>query len=192
MGPSTVSFRPSRCPTDRCGGSPLCGEQASPEGGLVLMSGWTEVDFRPTRSTTRSDTSRTTPGGPRWTTSPAPIPAAPGRCAKWARTSRWAASALSSPARRSRSPTRWKLGCRRRTSTASISPMRSCRAPSPTSSINWYPELQRRGRYKRDYAKGVLRHKLFGRAARLHPPHPAAGHRWSASADGSARNGEAV
>ena len=54
------------------------------------------------------------------------------------------------------------------------------------------PELQRRGRYKRDYAEGTLRHKLFGRAARLHPPHPAAGHRWSAFKEGSATIGEAV
>lgn len=39
------------------------------------------------------------------------------------------------------------------------------------------PELQRRGRYKRAYAPGGLRQKLFGRA-RLDPTHPAAAHRW--------------
>ena len=40
------------------------------------------------------------------------------------------------------------------------------------------PELQRRGRYKRTYAKGTLREKLFGHA-RLGPEHPAASHRWA-------------
>ncbi|WP_413992406.1 LLM class flavin-dependent oxidoreductase [Labrys okinawensis] len=38
------------------------------------------------------------------------------------------------------------------------------------------PELQRRGAYKRDYAKGTLREKLGG-AARLATSHPAARHR---------------
>lgn len=37
------------------------------------------------------------------------------------------------------------------------------------------PELQRRGRYKTEYAPGTLREKLFpGRGARLAAPHPAA------------------
>jgi alkanesulfonate monooxygenase len=36
------------------------------------------------------------------------------------------------------------------------------------------PELQRRGRYKRDYAEGTLREKLFGRGARLPPEHAGA------------------
>ncbi len=40
------------------------------------------------------------------------------------------------------------------------------------------PELQRRGRYKRTYADGTLRQKLFGRGARLDASHPAAQHRW--------------
>jgi alkanesulfonate monooxygenase len=36
------------------------------------------------------------------------------------------------------------------------------------------PELQRRGRYKRDYRPGTLREKLFGPGrARLAAPHPA-------------------
>jgi len=39
------------------------------------------------------------------------------------------------------------------------------------------PELQRRGRYKKTYAKGTLREKLFGNA-RLGPEHIAASHRW--------------
>ncbi|WP_128563567.1 LLM class flavin-dependent oxidoreductase [Methylobacterium crusticola] len=38
------------------------------------------------------------------------------------------------------------------------------------------PELQRRGRYKADYAPGTLREKFFG-ASRLPASHPAAGHR---------------
>lgn len=40
------------------------------------------------------------------------------------------------------------------------------------------PELQRRGRYKRHYAEGSLREKLFGHA-RLLAPHPATRHRWA-------------
>ena len=38
------------------------------------------------------------------------------------------------------------------------------------------PELQRRGRFKTEYAAGTLREKLGG-AARLAPPHPAVAHR---------------
>jgi FMN-dependent oxidoreductase (nitrilotriacetate monooxygenase family) len=40
------------------------------------------------------------------------------------------------------------------------------------------PELQRRGRYKKAYAEGTLRQKLFGRA-RLDDRHPAASYRWA-------------
>jgi len=40
------------------------------------------------------------------------------------------------------------------------------------------PELQRRGRYKTDYAKGTLREKLFGQP-RLGQKHPAAMYRWT-------------
>ena len=40
------------------------------------------------------------------------------------------------------------------------------------------PELQKRGRYKRSYAQGTLREKLFGEGkARLAAPHPAADYR---------------
>ena len=50
--------------------------------------------------------------------------------------------------------------------------------------VRWLvPELQARGRYKRAYAPGTLRHKLFGRGDRLAPPHPAAAlrqHAWPA------------
>jgi long-chain alkane monooxygenase len=35
------------------------------------------------------------------------------------------------------------------------------------------PELQKRGRYKRDYASGTLREKLFGAGPRLPKTHPA-------------------
>ncbi|GGC89677.1 LLM class flavin-dependent oxidoreductase [Chelatococcus reniformis] len=46
------------------------------------------------------------------------------------------------------------------------------------------PELERRGRYKRAYAPGPLREKLFGPGrARLAPPHPAARWRGRALAD---------
>ncbi len=41
--------------------------------------------------------------------------------------------------------------------------------------VRWLvPELQARGRYKRAYAPGTLRHKLFGRGDRVAAPHPAA------------------
>jgi alkanesulfonate monooxygenase len=40
------------------------------------------------------------------------------------------------------------------------------------------PELQRRGRYKREYRPGTLREKLLGAGPRLTTPHPAALHGW--------------
>jgi alkanesulfonate monooxygenase len=40
------------------------------------------------------------------------------------------------------------------------------------------PELQRRGRYKAAYRKGIPREKLFGAAPRLQLPHVGTGHRW--------------
>jgi len=40
------------------------------------------------------------------------------------------------------------------------------------------PELQRRGRFKRAYAPGVLREKLLGGSARLQAPHVGANYRW--------------
>ncbi len=39
------------------------------------------------------------------------------------------------------------------------------------------PELQRRGVYKKEYAPGTYREKLFGRGPRLEETHPAAAHR---------------
>jgi FMN-dependent oxidoreductase (nitrilotriacetate monooxygenase family) len=41
------------------------------------------------------------------------------------------------------------------------------------------PELQRRGRYKRAYAPGTFREKLFGAGPRLPASHPGAGFRWT-------------
>ena len=35
------------------------------------------------------------------------------------------------------------------------------------------PELQKRGRYKKEYAPGSLREKLDASSPRLAPPHPA-------------------
>ena len=43
------------------------------------------------------------------------------------------------------------------------------------------PELQRKGAYKRAYAPGTLREKLFHRGDRLPAHHPAARHRWPAA-----------
>lgn len=39
------------------------------------------------------------------------------------------------------------------------------------------PELQRRGLFKKDYAPGTYREKLFGRGSRLQDDHPGAAHR---------------
>src|SRR5271165_2530018 len=39
------------------------------------------------------------------------------------------------------------------------------------------PELQKRGRYKRDYAPGTLREKFYRAGARLPDTHPGARHR---------------
>jgi hypothetical protein len=48
------------------------------------------------------------------------------------------------------------------------------------------PELQRRGRYKRDYAPGTLREKLYGQGrARLGADHPAVRFRSIADLRGS-------
>jgi alkanesulfonate monooxygenase len=48
------------------------------------------------------------------------------------------------------------------------------------------PELQRRGRYKLDYARGTLREKLYGPGrARLGADHPAARFRGLADRSGS-------
>jgi hypothetical protein len=48
------------------------------------------------------------------------------------------------------------------------------------------PELQRRGRYKRDYAPGTLREKLYGQGrARLGADHPAVRFRNIADLPGS-------
>ena len=48
------------------------------------------------------------------------------------------------------------------------------------------PELQRRGRYKRDYEPGTLREKLYGQGrARLGADHPAVGFRNIADLPGS-------
>jgi long-chain alkane monooxygenase len=47
------------------------------------------------------------------------------------------------------------------------------------------PELQRRGVYKRDYALGTLREKLFGAGPRLSNNHPGARYRDLASVQGA-------
>jgi hypothetical protein len=43
------------------------------------------------------------------------------------------------------------------------------------------PELQNRGVFKREYAPGTYRQKLFGTGDRLPIPHPAAALRWWAA-----------
>ena len=44
--------------------------------------------------------------------------------------------------------------------------------------VDWIvPELQRRGRYRKSYAPGALREKLFAAGPRLLAPHPGAAHR---------------
>ena len=49
------------------------------------------------------------------------------------------------------------------------------------------PELQRRGRYKTEYAPGTLREKLFGAGPRLAFPHPAEQYRWVSGDPADAR-----
>jgi len=39
------------------------------------------------------------------------------------------------------------------------------------------PELQKRGVYKKEYAQGTLREKLFAAGPQLQAPHPGAGYR---------------
>ncbi len=167
-------------------------EQASPEGGLVLMSGWTGVDFSTHAlddevrhvendagrtamdNITRADPSHT------WTVREVGAHVALGGIGP---------VVVGTPAQVADAMEAW-------VAETDVDGFNLAYALMPGTFADivehLVPELQRRGRYKRDYAEGTLRHKLFGRDARLHPPHPAAGHRWSTSEEGSARNGEAV
>jgi alkanesulfonate monooxygenase SsuD/methylene tetrahydromethanopterin reductase-like flavin-dependent oxidoreductase (luciferase family) len=43
------------------------------------------------------------------------------------------------------------------------------------------PELQKRGVYKKEYAQGTLREKLFAAGPQLQAPHPGAGYRVKSS-----------
>ena len=152
-------------------------EWASPEGGLVLMSGWTGVDFSTYAlddevrhiendagrtamdNITRADPSRT------WTVREVGAHVALGGIGPLvAGTPEQVADAMEA----------W-------IAQTDVDGFNLAYALMPGTFADivdqLVPELQRRGRYKRDYAEGTLRHKLFGQGARLRPPHPAAGER---------------
>ncbi len=167
-------------------------EHASPEGGLVLMSGWTGVDFSTYAlddevrhvendagrtamdNITRADPSRT------WTVREVGAHVALGGIGP---------VVAGTPAQVADAMEAW-------IAETDVDGFNLAYALMPGTFADLVehlvPELQRRGRYKRDYAEGTLRHKLFGGGARLRPPHPAADYRWTAAGAGSARSGEAA
>ncbi len=148
-------------------------ERASPEGGLVLMSGWTGIDFAgldldeevrhvendagrtAMDNITRADPSRT------WTVREVARHVALGGIGP---------VVAGTPAQVADALEAWVAN-------TDVDGFNLAFALMPGSFADivdqLVPELRRRGRYKRDYAEGSLRHKLFGRGARLLPPHPA-------------------
>jgi alkanesulfonate monooxygenase len=153
-------------------------QQASPEGGLVLMSGWTGVDFSTYAlddevrhvendagrtamdNITRADPSRT------WTVREVGAHVALGGIGPLV---------AGTPAQVAEAMEAWIAD-------TDVDGFNLAYALMPGTFADivdhLVPELQRRGRYKRDYADGVLRHKLFGESGHLRPPHPAAAYRW--------------
>ncbi len=148
-------------------------ELASPEGGLVLMSGWTGVDFAAFSpddevrhvendagrtamdNITRADPDRT------WTVREVGRHVALGGIGP---------IACGTPAQVADTMERWIAD-------TDVDGFNLAYALMPGTFADivdhLVPELQRRGRYKADYRPGTLRGKLFGEGARLRPPHPA-------------------
>ena len=147
---------------------------ADPEGGLVLMSGWTGIDFSQFRlddevrhvendagrtamdNITRADPSRI------WTVREVAVHVAMGGIGPIiAGTPGQVADALES----------WMAD-------TDVDGFNLAYALMPGTFVDivdhLVPELQRRRRYKQDYQAGPLRQKLFGRGPRLRPPHPGA------------------
>ena len=160
-------------------------ERASPEGGLVLMSGWTGVDFAgldldeevrhvendagrtAMDNITGADPSRT------WTVREVGRHVALGGIGP---------VVAGTPAQVADALEAWVAD-------TDVDGFNIAFALMPGSFADivdqLVPELQRRGRYKRDYAAGSLRHKLFRRGARPQPPHPANRYRFEDDAVGT-------
>ena len=167
-------------------------EHASPEGGLVLMSGWTGVDFSTYAlddevrhiendagrtamdNITRADRSRT------WTVREVGAHVALGGIGP---------IVVGTPAQVADAMEAWVAD-------TDVDGFNLAYALMPGTFADivehLVPEMQRRGRYKHDYAEGTLRHKLFGQGARLRTPHPAALERWSAAEERPSESGEAA
>ena len=166
---------------------------ASPEGGLVLMSGWTGVDFSTYAlddevrhvendagrtamdNITRADPSRT------WTVREVGAHVAIGGIGP---------ILVGTPAQVADAMEAW-------VAETDIDGFNLAYALMPGTFADivdhLVPELQRRGRYKRAYREGALRHKLFGEGARLQPPHPAVNYRAPAApSEGRPKQGEAA
>jgi alkanesulfonate monooxygenase len=155
----------------------LLREWASPEGGLVLMSGWTGVDFSTYAlddevrhvendagrtamdNITRADPSRT------WTVREVGAHVALGGIGP---------VVAGTPAQVADAMETW-------VAETDVDGFNLAYALMPGTFADivdhLVPELQRRGRYKRDYAEGTFRDRLFGQGACLQPPHPAACYR---------------
>ena len=153
-------------------------EWASPEGGLVLMSGWTGVDFagldldeevrhveNDAGRTAMDNITRADPGRT-WTVREVAQHVALGGIGP---------VVAGTPAQVADVLEAWVAD-------TDVDGFNLAFALMPGSFADivdhLVPELERRGRYKRDYAEGTLRHKLFGRGARLAPPHPASRYRF--------------
>jgi alkanesulfonate monooxygenase len=152
---------------------------ASTEGALVLMSGWTGVDFAGLDPATvvrhvaneagrsaMDNVTRADPGRV-WTV---------GEVAEHVAIGGIGPIVAGAPARVADTLEQW-------IDATGLDGFNLCFAVRPESMAAvadlLVPELQRRGRYKTQYAEGTLREKLFGPGrARLAAPHPAAGHRF--------------
>ena len=153
-----------------------CLRHGSPEGALALMSGWTGLDFSvlgldgevahvetdamrtALENITRADPSR------RWTVS---------EVAEFTTVGGIAPVVVGDPGAAADAVEAWVDG----TGVDGLN-LASAVMPETFEAVAdlLVPELQRRGRFKRAYAPGTLRRKLFGHD-RLVAPHPAAAHR---------------
>ena len=167
-------------------------ERASPEGGLVLLSGWTGVDFstyalddevryieNDAGRTAMDNVTRADPGRT-WTVREVGAHVALGGIGPLvAGTAAQVADAMEA----------W-------IAETDVDGFNLAYALMPGTFADivahLVPELQHRGRYKRDYSEGALRRKLFGQGACLKPPHPAAAYRWSPAGRHPEESGEAA
>lgn len=143
----------------------------STEGALALMSGWSGIDYsRPLDAVIRSGNAIQGAAGRAAITDPR---------AAAERTGLAGASpvVVGSPSRVADELETWM-------NETGIDGFNLTRQVMPETFVDFVelvvPELQRRGIYKRDYAPGTLREKLFGKGSRLQAPHPGARFRWGA------------